>query len=112
MVTDSVADERTFREIYLPGFETIIKEAQPWTVMCAYNRIEGEYCSDNKKLLTDILKDEWGHTGLVVTDWGACNDRVKGIKSGLELEMPSSGGVNDKLIVQAVNPSSPNISKK
>ncbi|MGL1892273.1 MAG: glycoside hydrolase family 3 C-terminal domain-containing protein [Spirochaetaceae bacterium] len=103
MVTDSVVDERTLREIYLPGFEEVIKKAGPWTVMCAYNKIEGEYCSDNKKLLTDILKDEWGHTGLVVTDWGACNDRVQGIKAGLELEMPSSGGINDKLIVEAVN---------
>lgn len=103
MVTDSVADERTLREIYLPGFEEVIKKAQPWTVMCAYNKIEGEFCSDNKKLLTDILKDEWGHTGLVVTDWGACNDRVQGIKAGLDLEMPSSGGINDKLITDAVN---------
>lgn len=103
MITDSVADERTMREIYLSGFEEIIKEAQPWTVMCAYNRIEGTYCSDNKKLLTDILKEEWGHKGLVVTDWGACNDRVQGVKAGLELEMPSSGGFNDRQIVQAVN---------
>lgn len=71
--------------------------------MCAYNKIEGKYCSDNKKFLTDILKDEWGHKGLVVTDWGACNNRVDGIKAGLELEMPSSGGLNDKLIIKAIN---------
>lgn len=103
MVTESVVDERTQREIYLPGFEEIVKTAQPWTVMCAYNMVDGFYCSDNKKLLTDILKEEWGHTGLVVTDWGACNDRVLGVKAGLELEMPSSGGINDKLIVEAVN---------
>lgn len=103
MYADSVMDERTFREIYLSGFEKVVKEAQPWTVMCAYNRIEGIYCSDNKKLLTDILKEEWGHTGLVVTDWGACNDRVEGIRAGLELEMPASGGLNDKKIVDAVN---------
>lgn len=102
MVTDSVVDERTLREIYLPGFEMAIKKAQPWTVMCAYNKIEGVYCSENKKLLTDILKEEWGHKGLVVTDWGACNDRVAGIKAGLELEMPSSGGINNKKIVDAV----------
>ncbi|QEN03854.1 glycosyl hydrolase [Thiospirochaeta perfilievii] len=102
MAIESVVDDRALREIYLPGFETIIKEAQPWTVMCAYNMYNGEYCSDNKTLLTNILKEEWGHTGLVVTDWGACNNRVAGIKAGLELEMPSSGGVNDKLIVKAV----------
>lgn len=102
MATESVVDERTMREIYLPGFEEVVKEADPWTVMCAYNKIDNEYCSDNKKLLTDILKEEWGHTGIVVTDWGACNDRVAGIKAGMELEMPSSGGINDKLIVKAV----------
>ena len=103
MVIDSVIDERTKREIYLSGFEEIIKDAQPWTVMCAYNQIDGEFCSDNKTLLTNILKEEWGHTGLVVTDWGACNNRVEGIKAGMELEMPSSGGINDKLIIEAIN---------
>ena len=102
MTTDSLVDERTLREIYLAGFEAVIKEAQPWTVMCAYNRLNGTYCSDNKYLLNDILKEEWGHTGLVVTDWGACNDRVEGIKGGMELEMPSSGGINDRKIVEAV----------
>ncbi len=103
MATESVVDERALREIYLAGFETVVKEAQPWTVMCAYNKVDGIYCSDNKKLLTDILKEEWGHTGLVVTDWGACSDRVEGIKAGMELEMPSSNGVNDKKIVEAIN---------
>ena len=103
MVTESVVDERTFREIYLAGFENIVKEAQPWTVMCAYNKLQGIYCSDNNRLLTDILKEEWGHTGLVMTDWGACSDRVKGIKAGMELEMPASGGLNDSKIVDAIN---------
>ena len=70
--------------------------------MCAYNKIDGIYCSENKNLLTDILKDEWGHKGLVVTDWGACNDRVEGIRAGLELEMPSSNGINDEKILKAV----------
>lgn len=103
MTIDAVADERAKREIYLAGFEKAVKEAQPWTVMCSYNKVDGTYLSDNKKLLTDILKEEWGHTGLVVTDWGACNDRVEGIKAGLELEMPSSHGKNDSKIVEAVN---------
>jgi beta-glucosidase len=102
MTTDSIVDERALREIYLAGFEMVIKNSQPWTVMCAYNKVNGTYCSDNKKLLNNILKEEWGHTGLVVTDWGACNDRVQGIKSGMELEMPSSGGINDRKIVEAV----------
>lgn len=102
MTIDAVADERTKREIYLSGFEKAVKESQPWTVMCSYNRVDGTYLSDNKKLLSDILKDEWGHTGLVVTDWGACNNRVEGIKAGLELEMPSSHGKNDSKIVEAV----------
>ncbi len=101
MVIESVLDERTLREIYLAGFEEIVKSSQPWTVMCAYNKYNSEYCSDNKMLLTDILKNEWGHTGLVVTDWGACNDRVTGIESGMELEMPASGGLNDQKIVDS-----------
>lgn len=102
MTIDSVVDERTLREIYLAGFETVVKKSQPWTVMCAYNKLQGTYCSENKKLLTDILKEEWGHEGIVVTDWGACNDRVEGLKAGQELEMPASFGYNDAKIVQAV----------
>ena len=103
MTIDAVVDERTQREIYLAGFEKAVKEAQPWTVMCSYNRVDGTYLSDNKRLLTEILKEEWGHTGLVVTDWGACNDRVEGIRAGLELEMPTSFGKNDQKIIDAVN---------
>jgi len=102
MVIDTVVDERAFREIYLAGFENVIKEAQPWAVMCSYNRINGTFASDNKVILTDILKEEWRHTGLVMTDWGATNNRVKAIKAGMELEMPSSGGFNDRKIVEAV----------
>ena len=102
MITDVVVDERTLREIYLRGFEIAIKKSQPQTVMCAYNKINGKYCSDNKRLLTDILRDEWGFEGLVVTDWGAMNDRVQGILAGLDIEMPSSGDVNDNKIIQAV----------
>jgi len=103
MSIDAVVDERTQREIYLAGFEKAVKDSQPWTVMCSYNRVDGTYLSDHKRLLTDILKEEWGHTGLVVTDWGACNDRVEGIRAGLELEMPTSWGKNDEKIVNAVN---------
>lgn len=103
MTIDSVVDERTQREIYLPGFEIAVKKAQPWTVMCSYNRVDGTFLSDHHRLLTDVLKEEWGHTGLVVTDWGAMNDRVEGIKAGLELEMPTSHGINDEKIVNAVN---------
>ena len=102
MVSDSVVDERAMREIYLSGFETAVKKAQPYTVMCSYNRVNGTYASENKKLLTDILRDEWGFEGLVMTDWGATADRVEGIKAGLDLEMPGSGGYNDNLIVEAV----------
>ncbi len=102
MTIDAVVDERAQREIYLAGFEKAVRESQPWTVMCAYNKVNNTYLSDNRRLLTDILKEEWGHTGLVVTDWGACNDRVEGIKAGLELEMPTSFGKNDKRIIKAV----------
>lgn len=102
MSCSSQLSERTFREIYLPAFETAVKEAQPKTVMCSYNKINGVYASENKKLLTEILRDEWGFEGYVVTDWGAVADRVKGIAAGLDLEMPGSGGYNDAKIVAAV----------
>ena len=102
MSSDSQVDERTMREIYLPAFETAVKESQPWTVMCSYNRINGTYAAENKKLLTDILREEWGFEGFVVSDWGAVNDRVEGVKAGLDLEMPASFGVNDKRIEEAV----------
>lgn len=95
-------DERTLREIYLAGFETAVKKAKPWTVMCSYNRINGEYVSQSRRLLTDILREEWGFDGFLVTDWSACDQRVKGLLAGQDLEMPDSGGANDKLIVQAV----------
>lgn len=102
MSSDSVVDERTMREIYLPAFEAAVKRAKAWTVMCSYNRINGVYASENREYLTDILRGEWGFDGYVMSDWGAVSDRVKGVDAGLDLEMPASGGVNDRLIVQAV----------
>ncbi len=96
-------DERTFREIYLAAFEAPIKQSKPWTVMCSYNRINGVHSSQNKYLLTDILRNDWGYEGLVMSDWGAVDDRPAGIDAGLDLEMPTSNGKNDVLIVEAVN---------
>jgi beta-glucosidase len=103
MVVDTLVDNRTLFEIYLPAFETTVKQVQPWTLMCAYNRFNGVYCSENETLLSDILRDRWGFKGLVVTDWGAVNDRVRGVAAGLELEMPSTGGVNDRKVAAAVD---------
>ena len=102
MCIDSVVDERALREIYLTPFEYIVKKEQPTTVMCSYNRLGGTYLSDNKRMLTDVLRGEWGYKGIVVSDWGAVNDRIEGIKAGLDLEMPGNGGMNDKHIVEAV----------
>ena len=102
MSSSSDADERTIREIYFPAFEMAVKKAQPWTVMCSYNRINGVYASENPWLLTDVLRTEWGFEGYTVSDWGAVSDRVAGVAAGLDLEMPSSGGINDRKIVEAV----------
>lgn len=102
MSVDSVVDERTLREIYLAAFEGAVKQSQPWTVMCSYNKVNGEYASENATLLTRILREEWGFEGFVISDWGAVNDRVKGLAAGMELEMPASGGINDAKIAEAV----------
>jgi beta-glucosidase len=102
MSTSSDVDERALREIYLTGFEIAVKKAQPWTLMCSYNKVNGTYASQNKYLLTDILKNEWRHEGFVMSDWGAVRDRAAGVAAGLELEMPGNGGLNDKKIVEAV----------
>lgn len=95
-------DERTLREIYLTAFETVVKKAQPWTIMCSYNRINGVYSCENDWLLNKVLRDEWGFEGLVMTDWGAMDERVPSLKAGLDLEMPDCHGETDKLIVKAV----------
>ncbi|MBR5825665.1 MAG: glycoside hydrolase family 3 C-terminal domain-containing protein [Clostridia bacterium] len=102
MCIDTVADERAMREIYLPAFEHIVKTEQPTTVMCSYNRIEGTYLAENKRYLTDILRGEWGFKGIVVSDWGAVNDRVLGVKAGLDLEMPGNNGMNNANIKKAL----------
>ena len=102
MSSDSIVDERTLREIYYPAFESAVKDGRAWTVMCSYNRLNGEYASQHRRLLTDLLRGEWGFDGYVVSDWGAVSDRVKGVHAGLDLEMPASGGTNDKRVVDAV----------
>ena len=102
MSSSSNVDERTLREIYFPAFETSVKKAQPWTVMCSYNRINGVYASEDPWLLTKVLRDEWGFEGYVMSDWGAVSNRVAGVAAGLDLEMPSSGGVNDRKVINAV----------
>jgi beta-glucosidase len=102
MVIDAIVDERALREVYLTGYEIAVKDAQPWTVMCAYNRVNGTYCCEHEYLMTDILKTEWGHEGLVVTDWGAMNQRVDALVAGTELEMPGVPNGNDEKITAAV----------
>jgi len=95
-------DERTLREIYLPAFEKAVKHAKPWTVMCSYNKVNGTFASEHHYLLTDILKNEWGFDGLVVSDWGAVRDRVAALKGGLDLEMPGPQDRHVKAVVEAV----------
>jgi beta-glucosidase len=103
MVVDTVVDERTLREIYLTGFEIAVKESAPWTVMCSYNQINGEHAGESRRLLTEILRDEWGFDGLVMTDWLATFDRPRAIHAGLDLEMPGSHGTWDSTVAAALD---------
>ena len=100
--SDSVLDERTLRELYLPAFEIAVQEGKPATVMCAYPKLNAVHCSDSKKLLTDILRTEWGFGGMVVTDWGAMNDRIEGFRAGCDLNMPGGSDYMEKEVLQAV----------
>ena len=102
LVVDAVVDERTLRELYLSGFEYAVQHSSPWSVMAAYNQVNGIYCCDNEYLLTGILRDEWGFDGLVMSDWGATNDRVAGVRAGMDLEMPGSAGAFDEAVERAV----------
>lgn len=102
MRASSDVDPRPLREIYLRGFERVVKDASPWTVMCSYNKLNGVWTSEDPWLLTSVLRDDWGFDGLVVSDWGAVNDRVAGVAAGLDLEMPASGGRTDAQLVAAV----------
>ena len=102
LIVDSVADERAMFEIYLSGFQRAIQIEQPWTVMCSYNRVKGVNASDNRWLLTDVLRNKFGFQGLIVSDWGAVNDRVTAVSAGLDLEMPFLGDYHDRQITKAV----------
>ncbi len=102
MASDSVMDERTLREIYLTGFEIAVKESKPKAVMTSYNRVNGVYANENEHLLQEILRDDWGFDGFVVSDWGASNDHVAGVAAGSHLEMPTTGGDSDEELLRAV----------
>jgi beta-glucosidase len=102
MMISAEVDERTLRELYLKGFEIAVKEGRPATVMCSYNKVNGTYASENRHLLTEILREEWGYEGAVVSDWGAVHDRVLGVAAGLDLEMPGCLGQNDRRVIEAV----------
>ena len=102
MASDSVVDERTLRELYLTGFEIVVKEAAPKAIMSSYNLVNGIYANENAHLLQDILRKEWGFTGAVVTDWGGSNDHALGVKNGSTLEMPAPGGDAARELMAAV----------
>lgn len=102
MSVNAIIGERALREIYLKAFEQAVKKGQPWSVMCSYNQVNGDFASENSWLLTKVLREEWNFQGFVVSDWGAVNERDRGLAAGLDLEMPSSGGIGDQKIIRAV----------
>ena len=104
MTIDTQVDERTLREIYLPAFETAVARSRPWSVMSAYNQLNGTQCSEHLWLNHCVLRGEWGFDGVLLTDWGGVADRVRGLVAGVDLEMPASGGVNDRRIAQNLPP--------
>jgi len=101
MTSDSIIDERALQEIYLPAFETAVKEGKVKAVMCSYNKVNGTYTSENRYLLSDVLREQFGFEGIVISDWGAVSDRIKGVNAGLNLEMPYSGGETDEAVLDA-----------
>lgn len=103
LVTDAIIDERTLREIYLKSFEIAVKEGDPASVMTAYNKVNGTYMSEHGALVNGILRDEWNFQGVMMTDWGGCNDRILGLKNGQDLQMPGTGGETDRAIMAAIN---------
>jgi beta-glucosidase len=102
MTISAEVDERTLREIYLPAFERVVKQAAPWTVMCSYNQVNGTPAAEHRRLLTEILRDEWGFEGLVVSDWGAVTHRERSLAAGLDLEMPAGGEAANARLVRLV----------
>lgn len=102
MSIDEIVDERSLRELYLEGFRLVVEEGKPRTIMSSYNKVNGEFANESKYLLTDVLRDEWGFDGVVVTDWGGNFNRVKGLEAGNQLEMPASNGITDAEIIAAV----------
>lgn len=103
MTVDAIVDERTLRELYLPAYEMLVQSVQPWTIMSSYNKLNGKYLSDDRAMLTEILRNEWGFNGVVVSDWGATNDRIESLRAGLNLEMPTTGDINIKAIESAID---------
>jgi beta-glucosidase len=101
-LVDAIVDDRTLRELYLSGFEYAVKTSAPWTVMAAYNQVNGAYATQSRHLITEILRGEWGFDGLVMSDWAATADRVAAVSAGLDLEMPSSHGLSDAEVLAAV----------
>ncbi len=103
MVSNSIVDERTLREIYFSAFETVVKKSKPMAIMSAYNQLNSNYCGETPSLIKGVLREEWGYEGIVVSDWGACCDRVRGVSAGLDIEMPYCDSRNTKMLIDAVN---------